>query len=170
MGYRDRLARTLLDESWAYGYTLTIWGAGAFLIAEFGVPTHLDVLGYITGSLVGFAALTWYGFGGLLVRVERDSRDVRSAVEMVHLFATFCNLLGALATIKLADALHAPEPVVFGVVGFGATVGYSLLLVVEECVGEHCLDGDPTRSGTSGSGGAGAGASDGDSDSDGEKS
>ncbi|GGN11337.1 hypothetical protein [Halarchaeum nitratireducens] len=146
MGYRDRLARTLLDESWAYGYTLTIWGAGAFLIAEFGVPTHLDVLGYVTGSLVGFAALTWYGFGGFLVRVERDSRDVRSAVEMVHLFATFCNLLGALAAIRLVDAFPVPEPVVFSAVGCWATVGYSLLLLVEEYVGERWIDGDATQS------------------------
>ncbi|WP_211311688.1 hypothetical protein [Halarchaeum salinum] len=144
MSHRDRLARTLLDESWAYGYTLTIWGAGAFLIAEFGVPSHLDVIGYVTGSLLGFAALTWYGFGGLLVSVERDSRDIRSAVEMVHLFATFCNLLGALATIWLAHALSAPEAAVFGLVGFGATVGYSLLLLVEEYVGERYLD-DATR-------------------------
>ncbi|WP_435100982.1 hypothetical protein [Halarchaeum sp. P4] len=137
MNHRDRLARTLLDEAWAYGYTLTIWGAGALLIAEYGVPSHLDVVAYVGGSLLGFGALTWYSFGGLLVGVERESRDVRSAVEMVHLFATFCNLLCALLTLHLVLRLPIPEVVVFGVVGVGATVGYSVLLLVEEILGER---------------------------------
>lgn len=140
MGHRDRLARTLLDESWAYGYTLTIWGAGAFLIAEYGVPSHLDVLGYVVGSLCGFAALTWYSFGGLLVSVEREGRRVRSAVEMVHLFATLCNLLVALAVIHVEHLFSVYQPLGFGVVGFVATVGYSVLLILEEYVGERCLD------------------------------
>lgn len=140
MSHRDRLARTLLDESWAYGYTLTIWGAGAFLIAEYGVPSHLGVLGYVTGSLLGFAALTWYSFGGLLVDVERDGRSVKSAVEMVHLFATFCNLLLALAVMQVEHVFGVYEPLGFGVVGFVATVGYSLLLLIEETIGERCLD------------------------------
>ncbi|QLC33357.1 hypothetical protein EFA46_003765 [Halarchaeum sp. CBA1220] len=147
MSHRDRLARTLLDESWAYGYTLTIWGAGAFLIAEYGVPSHLDVIGYVGGSLLGFAALTWYSFGGLLVGVERDSRDVRSPVEMVHLFATFCNLVGALLTIQAARALGVPERATFVAVGVGSTVGYSLLLLVEEVVGERYRPGDAARDG-----------------------
>jgi len=134
---RDRLARTLLDESWAYGYTLTIWGAGAFLIAEYGVPSHFDVLGYIAGSLLGFAGLTWYSFGGLLVGVEREGRNVRSAVEMVHLFATFCNLLLALAVIQVEHLFAVVEPIGFFAVGVVATVGYSLLLLVEEVVGER---------------------------------
>jgi len=137
MGHRDRLARTLLDESWAYGYTLTIWGAGAFLIAEYGVPSHLDVLGYVTGSLVGFAALTYYSFGGLLVHIDREGRDVRSAIEMVHLFATLCNLVVALLVIRAVHTVGLPTPASFTVVGVTATTGYSLLLLVEEVLGER---------------------------------
>jgi len=154
MGYRDRLARTLLDESWAYGYTLTIWGAGAFLIAEYGVPSHLDVLSYVIGSLLGFAVLTWYSFGGLLVGVDRERRSVHSAVEMVHLFATFCNLLLALTVVHVEHVFSVYEPFGFCVVGFTATVGYSLLLLVEEYVGERYLDPDDgARSGTDGENG-----------------
>jgi len=141
MGRRDRLARTLLDESWAYGYTLTIWGTGAFLIAAFGTPTPLAVLGYVSGSLVGFAALTWYSFGGLFVGVERESRDVRSAVEMIHLVATFCNLLVALALVDVEHVVEVPRAVGFAFVGFVATVGYSVFLLLEERVGERVMSG-----------------------------
>jgi len=140
MGHRDRLARTLLDESWAYGYTLTIWGAGAFLIAAYGVPDPLDVLAYVSGSLLGFAALTWYGFGGLAVGVDREGREVRSAVEMVHLVATLCNLLVALALVDVSHGAGVPPDAGFASVGFLATVGYSVFLLVEEYVGERVMD------------------------------
>lgn len=139
MGHRNRLARTLLDESWAYGYTLTIWGAGAFLIAAFGVPSYFDVLAYITGSLAGFAALTAYSFGGLHVPVTKEPRQVETAVEMVHLAATLGNLLLVLAAIAAEDALGVPVVLSFALTGFQATVGYSVLLLVEEYAGEKYL-------------------------------
>lgn len=134
---RERLRGVLVDEAWAYGYTLTIWGAGALLIAEYGVPSQLDVLGYVAGSLVGFGLLTWYAFRGLLVGVEHERRDVRTAAQMVHLGATFLNLVGALVFVRLAHGVGVPEPVTFALVGFQATIVYSLFLVVEEELGRR---------------------------------
>ncbi|QDX40165.1 hypothetical protein [Salarchaeum sp. JOR-1] len=137
MSFRARLAQTLVDESRAYGYTLVIWGAGAMLIAEYGVPSSPAVLAYITGSLLGFAAVTYYAFGGVLTAAEESARDVKTAAEMVHLAATFCNLVVAIALVTLFANTPTPEIAAFGVVGFQATVGYSVLLVAEEVLGER---------------------------------
>lgn len=137
MGHRDRLARTLLDESWAYGYTLTIWGSGAFLIAEFGVPTHVDVVAYITGSLLGFAALAWYSYGGLTVSVDREPRQVETVAEMVHLAATLLNLLLVLGVLVALNRADVTPPLVFALAGVQATVGYSVFLLVEGYLGEE---------------------------------
>ncbi|MEE6210726.1 hypothetical protein U3A55_11225 [Salarchaeum sp. III] len=137
MSFRARLAQTLVDESRAYGYTLVIWGAGAMLIAEYGVPSSLEVLAYIAGSLFEFAAVTYYAFGGVLTAADEGARDVKTAAEMVHLAATFCNLVVAIALVTVLANTPTPVLASFGVVGVQATVGYSVLLVAEEVLGER---------------------------------
>jgi hypothetical protein len=71
-----RLASTLRSESSAYGYTLTIWGAGALTIHEYGMPGELSVFAYVGGALLGFAALSWFAFEGPLSHVDEADVDM----------------------------------------------------------------------------------------------
>ncbi len=41
-----RLADTLVPEAEAYGYTLTVWGAGGVVIHRFGPPGYWEVVGF----------------------------------------------------------------------------------------------------------------------------
>lgn len=54
----SRLARNLVEESKAYGYTLTILGAGALLIHHYGMPGIVQTGLYIGGALAAIAALS----------------------------------------------------------------------------------------------------------------
>ncbi|WP_231186213.1 hypothetical protein [Haladaptatus sp. DYF46] len=45
----EQLARSLLSESKAYGYTLTIWGGGAILMNQYGSPRIVEIFLYILG-------------------------------------------------------------------------------------------------------------------------
>jgi hypothetical protein len=40
-----------------YGYTLTVWGAGALCIGRFGLPSPAEVFGFVGGASVGYFGL-----------------------------------------------------------------------------------------------------------------
>lgn len=130
MDPRTRLADNLARESAAYGYTLTVWGSGAMLIAAYGVPTPLEVLTFVTGAVLGFALLASVAFESPFDERSTDADDLRVA-SMVHVVGT----LGTLAVAYGLTGLRSwgvPAVAVFGTVGVFAIVGYNLALLVEE--------------------------------------
>jgi len=129
----ETLARNLAAESRAYGYTLTIWGAGALLIANDGVPTFLQVFLYVGGALAGFALLAYAAFSGLLTTEEVEREASLTVVSLVHVVATFGNLLVTHLLIVLLDS-RVPASATFLLVGLQATVGYNLLLLLEQAL------------------------------------
>lgn len=138
MDLRRRLGENLLAEGRAYGYTLTIWGAGAMLIREYGLPDHVDVFAYVVGALLAVGALAAAAFGNVLrSNVERDGHE-RPAVSLVHVAATLGNLLVSYVVIEFVAASTVAW-VGFGLVGFQTTATYNVLLLVEERLG-YALD------------------------------
>jgi hypothetical protein len=129
----QRLARNLVAESKAYGYTLTIWGGGAILIAHYGVPDIIRVALYVGGALVAMAALAFVAFGGLLTEQRRPEGDRRLAASMVHVAATGGSLLVSYL-VSVGGKGRLPPAVVFAVVGFLTTALYNVLLVFEDTV------------------------------------
>lgn len=128
-----RLAETLVKEGHAYGYTLTVWGAGGLLIHRYGAPGLWEVVGYVLGAVVGFGALAWVAFDGLADRATPDRESVRAA-SMIHVLST----LSALGVAGLLVHLPGIPPVgTFPLVGFGATVTYNLLLQAERLLPER---------------------------------
>lgn len=59
-----------------YGYTLTIWSAGALCIRRFGLPGFAEVFLFALGGTAGYAALA------LLAR--RKGRDRQPAAAACH--------------------------------------------------------------------------------------
>lgn len=134
MQFRHRLAENLVSESKAYGYTLSIWGAGALLVEEFGAPDIQGVFLYVTGALVGFALLAGIAFTGFFADVEEREWDPVLVVSMVHLVATLGNLVIADRVIALTAALSPLTS--FFLVGVQVTVAYNLLLLLENVLAE----------------------------------
>jgi hypothetical protein len=131
MDVRDRLRANLLAEGRAYGYTLTVWGAGAMLIREFGVPAHGAVFAYVGGALAAMAVLAAVAFEGLTgTRAGRAAHE-RPAASFVHVAAALGNLAASYAVIEAASGA-VPVLWVFLLVGFQATVTYNALLLAED--------------------------------------
>ena len=151
MDARSRLARNLVAESKAYGYTLTIWGAGALLIATYGTPTPLQIFAYVTGAVVGFGVLAGAAFNQLFGDVESSADQQLAVVGMIHVVATLGNLVLSFLFIRYLGA-NLVTVAVFALIGFQATVAYNLLLLLESAVSrvvlKHAPDGiDPEQSG-----------------------
>lgn len=49
---------TLRSAVVPYGYTVTIWAAGAYLIRQRGFPTVFEAFAFVTGAILAFAVLT----------------------------------------------------------------------------------------------------------------
>jgi len=130
MDARTRLEANLVSESEAYGYTLSIWGAGALLVHAFGVPGVERALAYVAGGLAGFGTLALVAFQGFTAEASVTESPPSLVVSTVHIVATG-GTLGAVHLL-LAFAGGDRPPFVFFAVGVLATVAYNLLLLLEE--------------------------------------
>lgn len=129
----QRLARNLVSESKAYGYTLTIWGSGEILVEHYGLPNLARIALYVGGALIAMAVLALVAFGGLLTEQERPEGHRRLAASMVHVAATGGSLLLSYL-IAVGSRRLLPPGVVFVLIGFAATFLYNVLLVFEDVV------------------------------------
>lgn len=132
MEVRSRLESNLVAEAEAYGYTLSVWGAGALLIHAYGVPDFTEAMAYVLGGIVGFGALALGASSG--VRLEADGAETPSSrvASTMHLIATG----GSLAAVHLVvlSGTGVRIAVVFFAAGVVVTVSYNLLLLLEELI------------------------------------
>jgi len=63
--YSDNLRSAVASCGPPYGYTLSVWTSGALLIAAHGLPTLVQALSFMFGSVVGYAAVGMLAFGSL---------------------------------------------------------------------------------------------------------
>lgn len=49
---------TLRSALVPYGYTVTIWAAGAYLIRQRGLPSAFEAFAFVSGAILAFAVLT----------------------------------------------------------------------------------------------------------------
>lgn len=134
MDFADRLAGNLTAEAQAYGYTLTVWGAGAMLVSAYGPPDVTSVFLYVSGALVGFGALAAVAFGGLFERRDSSPSSTLLAASTIHVAATLGNLAVSYAAVVAARGVELPASWTFFLVGVQATATYNLLLLLEEYV------------------------------------
>lgn len=129
----NRLARNLVMESKAYGYTLTIWGGGAILIAHYGTPNIARVALYAGGALVAMGALAFAAFGGMFTEQHQPETDPRLAASMIHFAATGGSLVVSYLAVVVGRPLVSPN-IVFVIVGFLTTFVYNIGLIFEDVV------------------------------------
>lgn len=131
MHLREQLARNLTAESEAYGYTLSIWGGGAILIHQYGLPTLSQIFLYIVGALLAFAVLVAIAFRHLFVAHETTHHRELILASMIHLIATLGSLGGAYLVIQTTITTVFPAKGGFLAVGFQLTLTYNLLILLE---------------------------------------
>lgn len=134
MDWKRRLADNLTVEAQAYGYTLTIWGAGAILISANGVPDPLSIFAYVGGALAGYGALVVVAFDGVFAEREPGEDTALFAASTVHVVATLGNLVVTYAFAVASARLDLPAPLAFFLVGAQATATYNLFLLLEDYV------------------------------------
>ncbi len=66
---RDAGAHVVSAAGIPYGYTLTVWGAGALCTARFGLPSPAEAFGFVGGASVAYF--------GLAVGLRRASTSAR---------------------------------------------------------------------------------------------
>ena len=132
-GYRDHLRAVVAASAAPYGYTLTLWTAGAVTAhAEAGLPTAMDAVLLLTGAVVGFGAVGTYASGGInAVLVPGAPGRVRVWGGM-HLPSVGLSILLVTVINALLDG-----PVVWPLVGFTATSCYMLVIGVQFWVATH---------------------------------
>ncbi len=115
-----------------YGYTLTIWGAGALCIGRFGLPTPPEAF-----EFVGGASVAYFGLAVVLrLTGEGDRRGERLPV----LWENGAALPALAATYGLAQVMPGSGPSLF-LVPLVATVLY--LVGVSLLVSRFHLDHEP---------------------------
>jgi hypothetical protein len=132
MDWTRRLAHNLSAEAQAYGYTLTIWGAGAILIGVYDVPEPPEILLFVGGALVGYGGLAAVAFDSLLDSRATEAEATLAVASAVHVVSTLGNLVVSYAVVVAASRASLPSAVAFTVVGAQATVTYNLLLLMED--------------------------------------
>lgn len=129
---RSFLRGILVEESFAYGFTIAFWGSGLLLINEFGSLSTLGILKYAAGAITGFGTLAVLTFGGAINPVSIDSRPSYHVLAIIH-------YLAALVPIGIAhfliEAPLAKGSTIF-MTGMLASVCYNVLVTLEETISE----------------------------------
>ncbi len=132
-GYRDHLRAVVAASAAPYGYTLTLWTAGAVTAhAEAGLPTALDAVLLLAGAVLGFGAVGTYasnGFNGVLVPGTPGRVRVWGGM---HLPSVGMSILVVASINALLDG-----PAVWLLVGFAATTCYLLVIGVQFWLATH---------------------------------
>jgi hypothetical protein len=129
---RQFLRRLLVEEAFAYGFTIAFWGSGILLIDAFGLPGTRGVFAYAAGAVSGFGVLAVASFGGAIQPVEPDSSPQYLVLAAVHYLAAF---LPIAATHLLVAADLGALPTLF-LAGGAVAVLYNLTVALEEAVAE----------------------------------
>lgn len=139
VGYREQLRTVVAASAAPYGYTLTLWTAGAVTAhAESGLPTAWDAVLLLAGAVVGFGAVGTYAAGGLN-EVLAPGAPARVRVwGGMHLPSVGLSILLVASLNAVLDG-----PVVWPLVGFTATTCYLLVIGLQFWLATH--RGDPTE-------------------------
>lgn len=74
----------LVEESFAYGFTIAFWGSGLLLIDEYGLLHTRGILEYAVGAITGFGLLAVVTFGGAVDTVEVDQPPSYYVLAGIH--------------------------------------------------------------------------------------
>lgn len=116
MPYRKTLARVVSLLAGPYGYTVTIWTAGAISLANFGAPGPWELLGFPLGAVSAFLLLAVWSRSFLAPEVPEHVSSI-VVLNGVPLVAAAASLLCLLVPWRAVG---------FWLSSFSATLAYAL--------------------------------------------
>lgn len=117
-----------------YGYSLTVWSAGAVTMHSHGAPSLGDVFLFLAGALIGFAGLGLLAQGPLASPSTIDARSARIMAGALDMAAVGC----AVGAAALTAMLHGWVAWPLG--SLTATVVYLLGAAVQLAVAAKLAD------------------------------
>lgn len=125
--YRQHLRTVVAASAAPYGYTLTLWTAGAVTShAEGGIPSTVDALLLLVGAVVGFLLVGAVAYGGVNVLLAPTTGGTVRVWGGMHLPSVGVSIL---ACSLLAHFVHGH--VVWPLVGLTATAVYLLVIALQ---------------------------------------
>lgn len=122
----------LVEEAFAYGFTIAFWGSGVLLINEFGLLHTPGILTYAGGAVTGFGALAVVTFGGAVDTVEMESTPSYYVLAGIHYLAAFVPIV----LVHLVIAAAFGKSITLFLAGALVSVCYNVFAVLEEALSE----------------------------------
>jgi hypothetical protein len=132
MDYRHHLRAVVAASAAPYGYTLTLWTAGAVTSHTAGLPSALDALLLLAGAVSGFATVGAFAFGGINGVLAPGTRGEIRVWGGLHLPSVGSSIL-LVWLINESVGGHLVWPIV----GFTATATYLLVIGVQFWLATH---------------------------------
>lgn len=133
LGYRKHLRTVVSSSAAPYGYTLTLWTAGAITThAEGAVPSTVEALLLLAGAVLGFGAVGTFAFGGVNGVLAADSSGPVRVWGGMHIPSVGVSIL---LVSLIAHWVHGN--LAWLLVGFTATVTYLLLIGIQFWFATH---------------------------------
>lgn len=129
---RQFVRQLLVDEAFAYGFTIAFWGSGVLLIDAFGIPGVQGVFAYASGAVSGFGALAVATFGGPTQTVEHDTSLEYQVLAAIH----YLSALVPIAVTHLLVTAGLGRLVTLFLAGAAVSVGYNLSVTLEKVLSE----------------------------------
>ena len=129
---RDFMRGLLINESFAYGFTIAFWGTGLLLINEYGLLSVVGLLEYAGGAVTGFGVLAIVTFGGAVETAEIKAPPSYYILAGVH-------YLAGLVPIGLTHGLLAVplgKTLTLFLAGILVSIFYNAFAALEEVLSE----------------------------------
>lgn len=132
MDYRHHLRSVVAASAAPYGYTLTLWTAGAVTTHADGLPTALDAVLLLAGAVAAFAAVGAFAFGSINGLLAPGARGDVRVWGGVHLPSVGTSIL---LVWLITSVVHGW--IVWPLVGFTATATYLLVIGFQFWMATH---------------------------------
>lgn len=132
--YRADVRSVIGSSAEAYGYTLTIWSAGAILSHAYGPPSPPEIFSFFGGAVLAFALVGALAFGGVTAHFGDES-------DRIELWGSFHFLSVGLAVgAAWLAAAYAPSLPGWPLGAFLATATYLVVVGAENTAADWRAD------------------------------
>lgn len=122
----------LVEQSFAYGFTIAFWGSGLLLINEYGLLHTPGIAEYAVGAITGFGLLAVATFGGAIDEIDVDTTPTYVVLAGVHYLAG----LVPIAVTHYLVAAPLGKAVTLFLAGLSVSVLYNASAAIEELLSE----------------------------------
>jgi len=123
----------LVEEAFAYGFTIAFWGCGLLVVEAYGLLDTAGVLSYAVGAITGFGALAALTFGGVFTAVEGNSSPSYVVSAGIH----YVSSLVPIVVTHYILAAGLGKYVSLFCIGVVVSVLYNVFTMFEEAVSEY---------------------------------